>query len=135
MDSKNIVFLELIFFSVPVPAIAATRRRKQSRIIASEGITQSHSISKTTLLARLMAKTSIVPRNPTLENNRRGERVLSAVVDLHTHRIPRGRHILNVIFLFSRIMLFSNLLGSITDYDKVYTERIDLSEVERFVSN
>ena len=32
-------------------------------------------------------------------------------------------------------MLFSNLLGSITDYDKVYTERIDLSEVERFVSN
>ena len=87
-----------------MPAIAATRRRKQSRIIASEGITQSHSISKTTLLARLMAKTSIVPRNPTLGNNRGGERVLSAVVDLHALRIPRGRDILKVILFFLKLL-------------------------------
>jgi len=83
-----------------MPAIAAARRGKQCRVIASQGITQSHSVVKTTLLARLMAKTSVIPRNPTLENKAGGERVLSAVVDLHMCRISQGRDIIKVILFF-----------------------------------
>jgi len=94
-----------------MPTIAATRRRKQCRVIASQGITQSNRISKTTILARLMAKTSVVPRNPTLENNRTGEWVLSAVVDLHALRIPRGRHILKVILFFLKLLDIQRFYG------------------------
>ena len=97
--------------SVPVPAIAATRRRKQSRVVSSKSLTQSNRISKTTLLARLVAKTSVIPRNPTLGNNRGGERVLSAVVDLHALRIPRGRHILKVILFFLKLLDIQRFYG------------------------
>lgn len=63
-----------------------------------------------------MSKTSVIPRNPTLGNNRGGERVLSAVVDLHAPSIPRGRDILKVILFFSETAGYPKVLWVVWDF-------------------